>query len=49
MNEKIYHFMPQYSDSVSIQSFVKWGNKEKNKADGLNDTIDLTTKGEGDA
>ena len=39
--------LPRHSSFTIMQDFAKWGNIGHNKADELNDTTDLTTKGQG--
>ena len=37
--------LPWHSSFTTMQTFVKWGIVGQNKAEGLNNTTDLTTKG----
>ena len=37
--------MSRHSSWIGKQPFAKWGNIGHNKAEELNDTTDLTTKG----
>ena len=46
-NDKSTFHLPRHSSFTIMQDFAKWGNIGHNKADELNDTTDLTTKGQG--
>ena len=45
--DKSFICLPRHSSFTIMQDFAKWGNIGHNKADELNDTTDLTTKGQG--
>ena len=44
-NDKSTFHLPRQVSWIGKQPFAKWGNIGHNKADELNDTTDLTTKG----
>ena len=44
-NDKSLIYLPRQVSWIGNQPFAKWGNIGHNKAEELNDTTDLTTKG----